>query len=698
MIDFGTVKPGTTLYIPFATYDSNDPTASVTMTGLAVTDIEIYKNGGTTQRSSDNGYALLDTDGIDFDSLTGIHGFSVSLADNTDAGFYSAGAQYWIVVSSVTVDAGTVSFIAATFRIGYPDAVLDTTIATLSSQTSFTLTAGPADDNALVGAVCLVHDVASAVQIAQGVVSAYTGATKTVTLAVDPAIFTMAAGDNISFFPGVNVRYVSEDKTAADNLEAACDGGSYNVGGGAVVAASVTGAVGSVTGNVGGNVAGSVASVTAGVTLANGAITAAVIATGAIDADAIADNAIDAGAIAADAITAAKIAAGAIDAATFAADVDAEARGWLGLATNNIDTQLAALPTAAEIEDEVLDALLSAHTDVGSVGAGIAAAGGAGDPWSTALPGAYGAGTAGKIVGDNLNAPVGTVDTVVDGLATTLGVAGAGLTALGDARLANLDATVSSRLATAGYTAPLDAAGVRTAVGMAAADLDAQLDALPTDADVQTAAAAALTAYDPPTHAEVTAGFTEIKGATWDSGTDTLEAIRNKETDIETDTQDLQTQVGVDGAGLTSIGDARLANLDAAVSSRSTVTTAEVNAQCDTAISDAALATAAALATVDANVDDILADTGTAGVVVATASKTGYALSATGVDGVLDEAIGDGTITMRQALKALVAAVGGILSGAATTSITIRNNADTADVIVATVDADGNRSAVTLNV
>lgn len=40
----------------------------------------------------------------------------------------------------------------------------------------------------------------------------------------------------------------------------------------------------------------------------------------------------------------------------------------------------------------------------------------AGDPWSTALPGAYGAGTAGKIIGDNINAPIGTVDTVVDAI------------------------------------------------------------------------------------------------------------------------------------------------------------------------------------------------------------------------------------------------------------------------------------------
>jgi hypothetical protein len=45
-----------------------------------------------------------------------------------------------------------------------------------------------------------------------------------------------------------------------------------------------------------------------------------------------------------------------------------------------------------------------------------------------------------------------------------IGAAGAGLTALGDTRIANLDATVSSRLATSGYTAPPTAAANATAV------------------------------------------------------------------------------------------------------------------------------------------------------------------------------------------------------------------------------------------
>ena len=197
MIDFGTVRPGTTLYIPFSTYDSNDPSASVTITGLATTDIEIYKNGSTTQRASDNGYALLDTDGIDFDGQTGLHGFSIDLADNSDAGFYAAGAQYWVWVASITVDGATVNFRAATFRIGYPTALLNTTIATLASQTSFTLTAGPAEDDALNGMWCMIHDVASAVQCGYAVISDYTGASKTVTLAAGTT-FTAAATDNIA--------------------------------------------------------------------------------------------------------------------------------------------------------------------------------------------------------------------------------------------------------------------------------------------------------------------------------------------------------------------------------------------------------------------------------------------------------------------------------------------------------------------
>jgi hypothetical protein len=101
-----------------------------------------------------------------------------------------------------------------------------------------------------------------------------------------------------------------------------------------------------------------------------------------------------------------------------------------------------------------------------------------------------------------------------------------------------------------------------------------------TPADVTTA----LGTYDGPTNAEMVAAFTEIKGATWASGTDTLEAIRDRgdaawitatgfatetkqdATDVviaelttqgdtnETKLDTLTTTVGTAGAGLTDLG------------------------------------------------------------------------------------------------------------------------------------------------
>jgi hypothetical protein len=110
------VPAGDVLPIFFSTYGKLNG-ESITMTGLAVTDIEIFKDGSTTQRASDVGYTLLDTDGIDFDGITGIHGFSIDTGDNTDSGFYSVGAWFHVVVSAVTVDSQTVNFVAAAFRI-----------------------------------------------------------------------------------------------------------------------------------------------------------------------------------------------------------------------------------------------------------------------------------------------------------------------------------------------------------------------------------------------------------------------------------------------------------------------------------------------------------------------------------------------------------------------------------------------------
>ena len=84
--------------------------------------------------------------------------------------------------------------------------------------------------------------------------------------------------------------------------------------------------------------------------------------------------------------------------------------------------------------------------------------------------------------------------------------------------------------------------------------------------------------------------------------------------------------------------------------------------------------------------------------------KTGYSLTVTpptadqNADALLDRSDGIETSrTLRQGLRLILAALAGKLSGAATTTVTIRDTNDGINRIVATVDADGNRSAVTLD-
>lgn len=174
-----------------------------------------------------------------------------------------------------------------------------------------------------------------------------------------------------------NVTHISGDSAAADNLEAAADGTGYNLGGGSIVAASVTGAVGSVG---------------AGVTVTtNNDKTGYSLTTAPLDA--------------------------------------AGVRAAVGLASANLDTQLGTLATAS--------ALSALVTTVGVAGVGLTEAGGTGDQFSAI---------------------------------------------------------------------PWNAAW---------------------DTEVQSECTDALNAYDPPTKAEQDAAFTDIKGAGWSSGTDTLEKIRD---------------------------------------------------------------------------------------------------------------------------------------------------------------------------
>ena len=89
---------------------------------------------------------------------------------------------------------------------------------------------------------------------------------------------------------------------------------------------------------------------------------------------------------------------------------------------------------------------------------------------------------------------------------------------------------------------------------------------------------------------------------------------------------------------------------------------------------------------VDTEVAAILADTGTDGV----------PLTAAAVDAILDEVVdNDGTsITLRGAIKLILSVLTGKSSGGGTATVVFRDVADVKNRISATVDADGNRTAV----
>ena len=102
-----------TVYVPWHSFAAATGAPAAT-TNFAVGDIQIYKNGGTTQRSSTSGFTATTS----FDSNTGLQLIAIDLSDNADAGFYAAGSHYDVAVADVTIDGQTVRFWVGSFDIG----------------------------------------------------------------------------------------------------------------------------------------------------------------------------------------------------------------------------------------------------------------------------------------------------------------------------------------------------------------------------------------------------------------------------------------------------------------------------------------------------------------------------------------------------------------------------------------------------
>lgn len=168
-------------------------------------------------------------------------------------------------------------------------------------------------------------------------------------------------------------------------------------------------------------------------------------------------------------------------------------------------------------------------------------------------------------------------------------------------------------------------------------------------------------------------------------------AVKGDTVDIEADTQDIQGRLP---AALIS------GRIDATVGAMQTnVMTADAAASDLTTELQSGLATAAALDAVDGKIDAIgsnvdLIKASTDNLPASPAAVSDIPTVGAIADAVHDEVV-EGTTTLRQSMRLHNAVLGGKASGLATTSVQYRDLADTKDVIDATVDSDGNRSAVT---
>jgi hypothetical protein len=347
---------------------------------------------------------------------------------------------------------------------------------------------------------------------------------------------------------------------------------------------------------------------------------------------------------------------GAIKAVTDKVDdlIELSSDGYIFTALALQESPAGSAPTAAAIADAVWEEAIAAHSGTaGSTAEALNAAGSAGDPWVTALPGAYGAGSAGFILGTNLNATVSSraSQTSVDDLPTNAELSTA-LAASDDAVLAVLGTPAGASVSADSASVQSDTNDLQTRVpaALVSGRMDSSVGAMASNVMTAAAAAADLTTElqaGLATGADlaVVAGYIDTEVAAIKVVTDRLGTMIENTSDGWIWTV-ASLQQGPTGAGLDAAG------------------------------------VRAAIGLASANLDTQLD-------ALPTAAENATAVMASTVEGTFD---------LTESARLWNAALAGKASGLAGTAAVFRDLADSKDRITATVDADGNRTAVTRDV
>ena len=474
---------------------------------MASSDAKPFPIKNTTYRVT---FPILDADGdlvtgaAGLDSEVSLDGGTFADCTNEATEIATSSGMYYLDLSSDEMNADTVAIIVKTSTSGakttpivlYPvestdipvnvKAISDDTTAADNAELDYDGT-GYAKANSSVGSVSgAVGSVTGAVGSVTGNVGGnVVGSVDSVTGAVGSV--TGNVGGSVASVTGA----VGSVTGAVASVTGAVGSVTGNVGGSV---ASVTGAVGSVTGAVG-SVTGAVGSVTGGVTVTtNNDKTGYGLSAAAVQAiwNALTSALTTAGSIGkklADWVV------GTIDTYTGNTKQTGDSYARLGapagasvsadVAAVKADTAAILIDTGTTLEAD-LDAILADTNELqtdwhngGRLDLILDSAASAGDPWITALPGAYGAGTAGKIIGDNINAPIGAIDTVVDAIKAktdNLPAAPADDTSI-DTQLGAIQTDIT---AIKGYV-DTEVAAVLAAVDTEVAAIKAKTDNLPAD-------------------------------------------------------------------------------------------------------------------------------------------------------------------------------------------------------------------------
>jgi predicted Fe-Mo cluster-binding NifX family protein len=517
--------------------------------------VDVIKINGTSQTARDIGASVLLSSGTGTGQVNlalgrvGINWGDVTNQSTTVALTNTSIASVSGAVGSVTGSVGSVTGNVTVGGYAAGQAPLQPTVAGRTLDVTTTGEAGI--DWANIGSPTSTVDLSGTTISTAQVVASVTGSVGSVTGNVGGNVVGSVASVTGNVGGNVVGSVASVTGNVGGNVVGSVASVTGNVGG------NVVGSVASVTGNVGGNVTGSVGSILNPASIWD-ALTSGLTTVGSIG-KLLVDNinatissrsshtAADVWSVATRTLT--SLGSLATDVWSVATrtltsgtnivlakgtgvtgfnDLDAAGvRSAVGLASANLDTQLDALPTALENAIAVWDEDAADHLVLGTTGKKLNDLSSGADPWATAVPGSYSAGTAGYILGTNLNATISsrlassaitlnsgavTVGSINNDVITASSIAIDAIDASAIAAdavveiqsgLSTLNAndvwSAATRTLTSGANIALakgvgvtgfndlDAAGVRSAVGLASANLDTQLAALPSAATTASA-------------------------------------------------------------------------------------------------------------------------------------------------------------------------------------------------------------------